>query len=49
MYRWGFTDADMEARRWMMEQAKAEGFKTFMDGAGNVFLVLATTAKNQLF
>ncbi|MCP1338433.1 Zn-dependent hydrolase [Idiomarina sp. M1R2S28] len=45
MYRWGFTDADMEARRWMMEQAKAEGFKTFMDGAGNVFFGIGDYSK----
>lgn len=40
MYRIGFTDADMAARRWLQEQAKAQGFETFMDGAGNVFFGL---------
>ncbi|MBL75237.1 MAG: Zn-dependent hydrolase [Idiomarinaceae bacterium] len=37
VYRWGFTDADMEARRWFLDLAEQEGFKCHMDGAGNVF------------
>lgn len=36
VYRWGFTDADMQARRWLMETVADEGFETHMDGAGNV-------------
>ncbi|MCC5856187.1 MAG: Zn-dependent hydrolase [Idiomarina sp.] len=40
IYRSGFTDADMEARRWLMELAKQDGFEASMDGAGNVWLGL---------
>jgi len=38
IYRSGFTDADMEARRWLMDIARADGFSAEMDGAGNVWL-----------
>lgn len=37
VYRWGFTDADMEARRWLLQRAESLGFAAHMDGAGNVF------------
>lgn len=37
VYRWGFTDADMQARHWLLELVKKEGFEAHMDGAGNVF------------
>lgn len=37
IYRPGFSDADMQARRWLQERAQAAGYDTFMDGAGNVF------------
>ncbi|CAB0150924.1 N-carbamoyl-L-amino acid hydrolase [Pseudidiomarina piscicola] len=37
IYRTGFSDADMEARRWLQQKAKSAGYDTFMDGAGNVF------------
>lgn len=40
IYRSGFTDADMEARRWLMAQAEQDGFLAEMDGAGNVWLGL---------
>ncbi|MGM0481765.1 MAG: Zn-dependent hydrolase [Pseudomonadota bacterium] len=40
VYRWGFTDADMQARYWLLEQVKSEGFDAHMDGAGNVFFGL---------
>ncbi|RUO80921.1 Zn-dependent hydrolase [Idiomarina tyrosinivorans] len=40
VYRWGFTEADMAVRKWLLEQTKAEGFESFMDGAGNVFFGL---------
>ncbi|TNE62619.1 MAG: Zn-dependent hydrolase [Alphaproteobacteria bacterium] len=36
VYRQGFTDVDMEARRWMMQQFEAAGMTARMDGAGNV-------------
>ncbi|RTE86759.1 MULTISPECIES: Zn-dependent hydrolase [Gammaproteobacteria] len=38
IYRSGFTDADMEARRWLIDLAKNDGFSADMDGAGNVWL-----------
>ncbi|CUS47869.1 MAG: N-carbamoyl-L-amino-acid hydrolase [Idiomarinaceae bacterium HL-53] len=38
IYRSGFTDADMEARRWLMDIARDDGFSAEMDGAGNVWL-----------
>lgn len=37
IYRPGYSDADMESRRWLQEKAKAAGYDTYMDGAGNVF------------
>jgi N-carbamoyl-L-amino-acid hydrolase len=37
IYRPGYSDADMESRRWLQEKAKAAGYETYMDGAGNVF------------
>src|SRR5690554_999218 len=40
IYRSGFSDADMAARRWLMELAEKDGFSSEMDGAGNVWLGL---------
>ena len=37
IYRPGYSDADMESRRWLQDKAKAAGYDTYMDGAGNVF------------
>lgn len=37
IYRPGYSDADMESRRWLQDKAKAAGYETYMDGAGNVF------------
>jgi beta-ureidopropionase / N-carbamoyl-L-amino-acid hydrolase len=37
IYRIGFSEADMEARRWLMDLLAREGFKPHMDGAGNVY------------
>lgn len=37
IYRIGFTEADMEARRWLVAILEKEGFRPHMDGAGNVF------------
>ena len=34
--RRAFNDADMEARRWLVEQAKKRGFESRIDSAGNV-------------
>lgn len=34
--RTGFSDADMQARRWLMERFEAAGLDTHMDPAGNV-------------
>lgn len=36
IYRQGFTDADMEARSWLIELFRKHGLETHMDGAGNV-------------
>lgn len=36
-YRLGFSEADMEARRWLMYLLDEEGFQPRMDGAGNVY------------
>ncbi|EKE79408.1 Zn-dependent hydrolase [Idiomarina xiamenensis] len=40
IYRMGFSDADMQARQWLLDRAKAAGFAGYMDGAGNVFFGL---------
>ena len=37
VYRLGFTEIDWEARHWLMDLLKAEGFEPRMDGAGNVY------------
>ncbi len=37
LYRMGFSDADMEARRWLMGRIESAGLTARMDGAGNVF------------
>lgn len=37
IYRPGYSDADMESRKWLQEKAKDAGYDTYMDGAGNVF------------
>lgn len=37
IYRMAFTDADMRARRWLLERLEEAGLKAWMDGAGNVF------------
>jgi N-carbamoyl-L-amino-acid hydrolase len=37
IYRVGFSDADMTARRWLMEVLRRENFAPRMDGAGNVY------------
>jgi N-carbamoyl-L-amino-acid hydrolase len=36
VYRVGFTEADMQARQWLMKLLESEGFAPTMDGAGNV-------------
>lgn len=36
IYRPGFSEADMEGRKWLMYQLKELGLNTHMDGAGNV-------------
>ncbi len=36
IYRLAFEDADMEARRWLMERVEASGGQARLDGAGNV-------------
>lgn len=40
VYRSGFTDADMQARYWLRDLARDEGFISDMDGAGNVWFGL---------
>ncbi|MEX2496834.1 MAG: Zn-dependent hydrolase [Woeseia sp.] len=37
IYRIGFSEADMAARRWLMDLLEREGFQARMDGAGNVY------------
>lgn len=37
IYRPGFSEADMAARRWLMTLLEREGFAARMDGAGNVY------------
>lgn len=37
IYRVGFSEADMAARRWLMDLLDREGFQPHMDGAGNVY------------
>eukprot|EP00657_Telonema_sp_P-1_P005162 TRINITY_DN22341_c0_g1_i1.p1 TRINITY_DN22341_c0_g1~~TRINITY_DN22341_c0_g1_i1.p1 ORF type:complete len:157 (+),score=49.73 TRINITY_DN22341_c0_g1_i1:179-649(+) len=36
VYRQGFTDADMAARKWLINLLEQEGMSARMDGAGNV-------------
>ncbi|MCI5105243.1 MAG: Zn-dependent hydrolase [Pseudomonadales bacterium] len=36
IYRQGFSDEDMKARHWLMDQMEGYGLKVRMDGAGNV-------------
>lgn len=36
IYRQGFTEADMEARKWFTHQLDQLGMNPYMDGAGNV-------------
>lgn len=45
VYRQGFSQEDMVARRWLMELAQKEGFNTYMDGAGNVVIRLGDADK----
>ena len=37
IYRVGFSEADMNARRWLMDLLQREDFAPRMDGAGNVY------------
>ncbi len=37
IYRMAFNEADMEARRWLMQKLKDADLESHMDGAGNVF------------
>lgn len=37
IYRIGLSEADMAARRWLMDILAAEGFSPYMDAAANVF------------
>ena len=38
--RMAFSDADMEARRWLQQRIQDAGLASSMDGAGNVFAML---------
>ncbi len=40
IYRMAFTDADMEAKRWLLDQIDAVGLESRSDGAANIFGVL---------
>ncbi len=44
LYRMGFSDADMQARRWLQDKAADAGLESRMDEAGNV-LVWSPTRK----
>jgi N-carbamoyl-L-amino-acid hydrolase len=37
IYRMAFTQADMEARKWLMQRLEQAGLQTEIDGAANVF------------
>jgi len=37
IYRMAFTEADMQARRWLQDKLRTAGLEAEMDGAGNVF------------
>lgn len=37
IYRPSFSDADMQARQWLIAEMKASGLTAWMDGVGNVF------------
>ena len=37
LYRMAFSEADMEARRWLLAKMDAAGLETWIDGAANVF------------
>jgi len=37
IYRMAFTDADMQARKWLMDRIEKAGMEPSMDGAANVF------------
>ena len=37
IYRTGFSEADMKARKWFLQKAEQAGLKSHMDNIGNVF------------
>lgn len=43
IYRMAFTDADMEAKRWLLDQIDAVGLESRSDGAANIFGVLKSS------
>lgn len=45
VYRSGFSDADMQARYWLRDLARDEGFISDMDGGGNVWFGLGELDK----
>jgi N-carbamoyl-L-amino-acid hydrolase len=36
LYRMAFSDADMEARRWLQQRIEDAGLKIYVDGAANI-------------
>ena len=42
LYRMAFTDADIEARKWLLGQIDKAGLISRSDGAANIFGVLAS-------
>lgn len=46
LYRMAFTDADMEAKRWLLDQIDGIGLESGSDGAGNIFGILRSGKKN---
>jgi len=48
VYRLGFEDADMEARRWLMTRIEDAGGTARLDGAGNVLGRFFTTNNPRL-
>lgn len=45
IYRTAFSDADMQARRWLMDKLENIGIEPSMDGAGNVSGILGHNEK----
>ncbi|MBN23032.1 MAG: Zn-dependent hydrolase [Bdellovibrionaceae bacterium] len=49
IYRMAFSDADIEARRWLIEKGESVGLRASMDPAANVFLLDDRSKTNSSF